>query len=297
MPFRVISGKFFCVNYAPDGDTIRFQPDNRADLALLEGVPARLNMRGHASVRFEGIDALETHFENTRQPLELARRARQAMLEYLGFRNIVWDSAQNNVISADDAVPGYLLARSTEKFGRIVAFVFPGAPAQASGSEVFVDPAMLQTSANVMLLDEGLAYATYYWSLFADLRTCLTAAVDAARHRNAGVYATDTTNSFFPVRNIGDLTEVHVIMPKLFRRSVVYVAETGSIDGFKSALGLSREPVFDLQTSNFTHFDTFVEEQAGSIRLTRKPEELVFDPMPTRPGGDFNRILEQAAPL
>ena len=68
MPFFVIAGKFHCVNYSPDGDTIRFAPNDLSELALLQGVPAKVNARGHTSVRVEGIDALETHYGAATSP-------------------------------------------------------------------------------------------------------------------------------------------------------------------------------------------------------------------------------------
>lgn len=297
MPFRVIAGRFFCVNYSPDGDTIRFGPDNLADLDFLDGVPAEVNRRGHASIRLEGIDALETHYERRHQPLELALRAREALLGYLGIRNIVWDAGQSNVVSADDGAKGYVIARSSDKYGRVIAFAFPGDPPVASGSELFVEPAMLDQSANFMLLAGGLAYPTYYWTLFAELRNHLTARVVQARAQRIGIHAVDVTTAGFDVPDMGALTDRHVIMPKLFRRASTHLAGTGSIAGFKDMLAISNEPVLDLRTANFTHFDTFVEEDGDTLRLTRLPEELVFDPMPERPGGEFNTLVNNSSSI
>lgn len=292
MPFRAISGKFHCVNYSPDGDTLRFGPDDLADLAFLSGVPAKVNGRGHASLRLEGIDALETHFEGRHQPLALANQARNAVLTFLGIQNVQWDSGQSSVVSATDGVAGYILARSTDKFGRIIAFAFPGAWTGPTGTAVFVEPATLDPSANCFLLQNGLAYPTFYWTLFADLRMHLTGIVNSARQAFTGIHAVDQTNALFTVANIGSLTDDLVIMPKLFRRASTYLASTGSIAGFKAALAANQEPVLDLQTANITHFDTFIEEQGNQIRLTRKPEELVFDPMPERPGGEFSVMVD-----
>ena len=79
-----------------------------------------------------------------------------------------------------------------------------------------------------------------------------------------------------------------------------YMVNFGTADGFKQKLEQSREPVLDLRTSNFTHFDSFVEQAEGSldVRLTREPEELVFDEMPTRPSGAFSLLMgtEPTAP-
>jgi hypothetical protein len=51
--------------------------------------------------------------------------------------------------------------------------------------------------------------------------------------------------------------------------------------------------VLDLTNSNFTHFDTFIEQEEDStkIRLTKYPEQLVFDEMPARPSNAFSAIM------
>lgn len=293
MPFHVISGSFFATNYSPDGDTIRFKPDRLDDLDLLDGVPPSPNVRGHVSLRLEGIDALETHFEGRHQPLALANAARDQLLKLVGITNVVWDAQQGSVISSTDGTPGFIASRATDKFGRIIAFAFSGAPPGATGSQIFLDTQLLDRSVNAQMIRDGLAYPTYYWGLFADLRDHLTGLVTAARAASQGIFGVDTTNTLFSVPNIGALTDQHVIMPKLFRRASTYVAAAGTIVGFKAMLEANQEPVFDLVDSNFTHFDTFVEEIGDQIRLTRLPEQLVFDPMPERPGGEFTTLVNE----
>lgn len=296
MPFQLVRGRLHALNYSPDGDTIRFEPDDEDQLGLLEGdAPAELNRRGHVSLRLEGIDALETHFEGRHQPLDLAQGARERLLALAGITGVTWDRRESTIVAAEDGTPGYILSRSTDKFGRVVAFLFAGESdleeGRDPGPEVFLDAALMARSINAKLLAEGLAYPTYYWSLFADLRDALTEVTDRARAAGAGVWARDRTNQLFAVPSMAALTDELVIMPKLFRRASVYLAGAGGIAGFKDALEESAEPVFDLRSRNFTHFDTFVEEDEGRIRLTRQPEELVFDPMPARPGGDFASLV------
>lgn len=291
MPFHVITGSFFATNYSPDGDTIRFRPDNASDLGVIEGVPPSVNARGHASLRLEGIDALETHFEGRHQPLLLANAARDRLLQLVGITNVVWDSHQGSVTSSNDGTPGFIISRATDKFGRIIAFAFTGAAPANSSAPIFLDTALVDISINAQMIRDGLAFPTYYSSLFADLRNHLTGLVAAARAAGTGVYGIDTTTTLFAVPNIGALTDQHVIMPKLFRRASAYVAAAGTIVGFKQALADNTEPVLDLTQGNFTHLDTFVEEIGNQIRLTRRPEELVFDPMPERPGGEFTALV------
>jgi endonuclease YncB( thermonuclease family) len=299
MPFTLIKGTFHVAGYSPDGDSVRFQPQNPDLLVALAGGPPRFNARGHAQLRIEGIDALETHYNppsgggSFHQPKAFAGAAMQALIAFLAIDNVVWSADGRTVVQADDGTPGYILCREVEKYGRPVAFVFAGDTTEADGSDVFLDPVRLADSYNFQALEQGLAYATFYTGLFADLRKVMGEAVLAARHQKKGLYAKDVTSSGFTVSSLGDLTDKAVILPKLFRRLSEYVSSTGTAVGFKAALEQAREPVLDLVDANFTHFDTFIEQAEGSkrIRLTRLPEQLVFGPMKDRPGNPFSTVL------
>lgn len=303
MPFTLIKGSFHVVNYSPDGDSIRFRPESRA---LVEGLAggdrARFNARGHVQLRLEGIDTLETHFSppgggspSLHQPVELARAATDALMDYLNIREVVWDGAHRNVLSAIDGTPGYILSRSVERNGRPVAFVFAGAADQEDGAPVFLNAEELAASYNFQSVDAGLAYVTFYKGLFSDLREALSARSGAARTAGRGVHARDATHSGFDAVSLGVITDEVPILPKLFRRLSDYMVNTGSAVGFKDALSAAHEPVLDLETNNFTHFDTFVHQEPGSalIRLTRLPEQLVFDETIPQPGPAFANVFNR----
>ena len=79
------------------------------------------------------------------------------------------------------------------------------------------------------------------------------------------------------VTSQADLEQSGVIFPKLFRRLTEYLAQGhADLSGFLSWLEESQEQVFDLTTSNFTHFDDVLEVNGNAVRMTRQPEELVF---------------------
>lgn len=60
MPLQLVRGRFPIHGSEPDGDSIRFVPDDPAVLtAAATGV--RLGAAGGAQVRLDAIDALETH--------------------------------------------------------------------------------------------------------------------------------------------------------------------------------------------------------------------------------------------
>lgn len=298
MPFRVIAGTFQAVNYSPDGDSLRFRPNDPELLGSLSGPRARINRRGDVQLRIEAIDTLETHYSAAGggtfgQPKDLARTARARLLEFAGITDVRWDRSDMNVVAARDGTAGHIVSRAVDKFGRPIAFVFAGDPPEQDGSDLFLDVARLRESYNHLALAEGLAYPTFYTGLFADLRDALTAATRQARAARLGIHDRDVTTAGFDATSLSAVTDEAVIMPKLFRRIVEHMVGLGTAVGFKDSLEASHEPVLDLATSNFTHFDSFVEQEPGStrIRLTREPEQLVFDAMPQRPANHFAALL------
>ena len=151
MSYTLLTGRFV-IRYAdlprqgpePDGDTVKFQPDTPA---LVEGLPRqsgrapKINARG-ISVRMEGIDTLETHFEQSHQELAGANAARDTLLGALGFSNIVFFSdLPNKVQSADqDSLRGHVLSNGIDANGRMIGFVYPGEPTQPDGADVLGSP-------------------------------------------------------------------------------------------------------------------------------------------------------------
>jgi endonuclease YncB( thermonuclease family) len=299
MPYRLIKGRYRVVNYAPDGDTIRFEPDDHAALGHLEE-EARFNARRHVPLRLEGIDALESHYSPPSgggalsQPMLLARAATDFLLDFVGIHDVVWTSERRSIVSATDGAAGHILSRSVDKYGRLIAFAYAGEANEEDGTEVFLDAARLEASYNQSALREGLAYPTFYWGLFADLRNALTATTAEARTERRGVFAEDATQTGVEVASLASITDEEVVLPKLFRRLTDFLVATGSVEGFKTAMEANREPVLDLTTRNFTHFDTFIQQDGNVVRLTRLPEEIVFDPMPTRATTSLGEMLEMA---
>jgi hypothetical protein len=65
--------------------------------------------------------------------------------------------------------------------------------------------------------------------------------------------------------------------PKPFRRLTEFLTEPQSgLAGFLAWLANTDERVLDLAQNNFTHFDTLVQVSGGKVRLTRRPEQIVF---------------------
>jgi endonuclease YncB( thermonuclease family) len=281
----VIAGRYRIRGAQPDGDSVRFYPDDPAQWRLLPG-PHRVrpNAAGGAQVRLDGVDALETHYPSAglgivHQPLPHGRSAAAALLDGLGFTGVVRATDETVTASDRDALPGHIFTRSADANGRCVAFAFTGAPPAPSGQEVFVGPDMLRQSLNLRLLADGLVYPTYYTKLFPDLREEMTAAAVAARRAGAGLWPSDATTAGFRVSGIASLTEDAVALPKLFRRLADYLAlNDGSADlaGFPDYLEARDDRLFVLSTGHATGFDFVVRVEGQRLRLTTPPEDLVF---------------------
>jgi hypothetical protein len=73
------------------------------------------------------------------------------------------------------------------------------------------------------------------------------------------------------------VTDTHVILPKLFRRLVEFLRGGRSVTGFKTFMEKKAEPITILPGAHFTHFDTVLDVQGITVRMTERPENLVFN--------------------
>src|SRR3954451_13101574 len=237
MPLHAIPGTFRILGASPDGDSIRFYPDDPQAFAKAR-IGARVNASGGAQLRFDAIDALETHYTPRsaphpwRQPTHLGNGAAGALLDLLGFAHVERD-AHGTVTAADpDRRPGYILTRFADKYGRAVSFAFAGSRDGGTDGPVFLEVPELQGSVNHRLLSAGWVYPTFYSKLFVDLRTELARVAVAAREANSGVWQDDATLSGFTVASREQLQDDVVILPKLFRRLADYLTldQPSSVD-------------------------------------------------------------------
>ncbi len=282
MGMFLIAGSFRVTGAQPDGDSIRFTPDDLSKWDLITGAnKVKRNAGGGAQLRLDAIDALETHYGNprTHQPLELAHAAADELLSWLGFTNVVRKPDETVTSSTPDVLPGYILTRAADAYGRCISLVGRGAAPHADGSQVFVNVDVLRTTANHHLISTGLAYPTYYRALFPDLRKELTAVAKQARDNGLGVWAKDSTTTGFDVTGLDVLQNDIVIVPKLFRRLVEYLhLGDNSMAGFPTFLDQAADKFFILSTGHSTTgLDAVVEVDGNKVKMTRPIEDLVFD--------------------
>jgi endonuclease YncB( thermonuclease family) len=287
MTMILIEGTFSILGAAPDGDSIRFIPNNPSLWKKLE-TKVRPNKSGGVQLRLDAIDALETHFRprvgsigTQHQPKKLAEAAAARLLDILGFDSqTVERGKEEQVKKAMPAqVPGYILTRFADTYGRAVAFAFKGKSGQPDGESTFVDKALLRQAANYQLVAEGLVYPTFYSKLYADLRRELTAAVTKARSKKLGIWAEDVTNTGFNLKSLKTITDEVEILPKLFRRLLSYLAINDgevNLDGFAEFLDANEDRLLILSEGRITGFDNLLEIDGQTIKLTEQPENLVF---------------------
>lgn len=287
MPMLLIKGTYKIIGASPDGDSVRFYPDDPDEWDLLRGRRVRRNRSGGAQLRLDGIDTLETHYRPPRgpelhQPAPFAGRAADELLSWLGFEDVRRDTHGIVTSSNPDSRPGYILTRNADIHGRCVALAGRGTDAPgSSGAFLTVTPAHLRKTANHHQLAAGLAYPTFYRNLFVELRQEMTATTQQARQADAGLWPKDQTRSGAKVEGMSTLTDTAVLLPKLFRRLADYLQLNDgdpSLEGFPAYLEQREDRLFILSTGQWTGFDTVVEVTNGNtVRLSHDPEDLVFD--------------------
>ena len=71
-----------------------------------------MNAKRYVSLRYKGIDTLETHFNpGDHQPLDLADAAADFNLAQAGITVTRWSRNRRRVLEADDNKPDYILSR------------------------------------------------------------------------------------------------------------------------------------------------------------------------------------------
>ena len=214
------------------------------------------------------------------KPLHFAHAAAAELLKWLGFRDVVREGEKVTSVRSDD-VPGFLLTRTADKYGRCVALIGRGDTPVASGNELRVDRRLLRKTANHRLIVAGLAYPTFYSKLYVDLRQELTKQASAARQGSGkGLFAQDATQNGVKVTALSSLTDQAIILPKLFRRLVDYLHLNGdnpSLAAFKPYLAQRDDRLYIISAAQKTGLDTIIDVTGQVVKLTHEPEDLIFD--------------------
>ncbi|MEM7801732.1 MAG: hypothetical protein AAF633_21230 [Chloroflexota bacterium] len=188
MSYVLIKGFFHVVGQSPDGDSIKFSAENPTlwekietdHRAIFEKNLAETDMKtgvsGVVNLRFQGIDALETHYTPSTppppsginpiggtalkkpiasryaQPHVLGKAATSCLLALIGVKQARWHRfGFIDQISVKDGrklkelgmeaefkedLPGHIIVRDVERRGRPIAWVFAGTTRTRDGSQI-----------------------------------------------------------------------------------------------------------------------------------------------------------------
>jgi len=211
------SGSLRCA--APDGDSLWFMPKNPARFDGLSKRGVRYNKGNCVQLRFEGVDALELHYQGLHQSLPQASSSRDLVIEHLGFGDVTYGGGSGMLArtAVTHPVPGYILTNGIDPHGRPISFVFAGTTSKRDGSHVELDASLLGESLNALLAERGQAYPMFYSSLPEEVRGWLGERFTAARRARRGVWRVDRTTAGTPLAGLAELEDV-ALWPKLFRR-------------------------------------------------------------------------------
>ena len=270
----------------PDGDTIKFKPHTRSLVEALprNGRPPKFTQTGITTIRFEGIDTLETHFQGTHQHETLALEARDVLLEKMGFGAVTFHEGRFTVESVENhPIPGYILTNGLDVHGRVIAFVFTGTHQAMDGSHIAVEPTMLDTSLNVTLLKEGQAYAAFYVTLPVPLREHLKTIAFAARTSGGGLWAEASATTTRPATITGaEQLQTLVMWPKLFRRLTSFYADGETdltqLDAWLQEDIRDRDDRLLLPDMQLGNMHDLIDVQGNQVSLVHRPEDIVIVP-------------------
>jgi hypothetical protein len=274
-----LRGALIVVGKSPDGDSIRFIPENPALLrGLAGGERIDPSADGSVQLRLDGIDTPETHYNGLAQPL--GDVAREELLTWCGFSDVRWSGDQ--VVSAVPAsIPAAILATMSDPNGRPIALLLKGDDLPADGASVPVDPALVERTANFALASSGAAYATVYATTAEPIREALLAPARAARDAGRGVWAIDA-DAGFELRSQASIGPGGaLILPKLFRRCTDYLR--GGMSGETLIEWLRRrqtgpnaqdDPV--IVGGETVRLSDLLRQDGRRISLTASPLDMVF---------------------
>ena len=277
--YRIIKGKFHVKGFSPDGDSIRFEALSDANWDSFKWQTKQNRKNPKKQLRFEAIDALETHYQESHQPRAFGFGALEVLLKLLGIRGVSYNLSLTEITDAADGTDGFIATNGLDMYDRPISLVFAGATALKDGSQESLAKLPMAQCANLSMARMGLAYPTFYSSMEPDLLKMFTDVATAGRQGLVGLWALDKTGGF-SIRNTTTLTDDMVILPKLFRRLTMFCLTCSSFDQLPAYMHKTQDPVQVRSTGVKTTLDKLLAISADgrNIALTQPPENLIFDP-------------------
>jgi endonuclease YncB( thermonuclease family) len=245
--------------------------------------------KGAVTVRWQGIDAPELHYEPSYPP-KLSVAEREAFKQKNGNCRQKYGEAATvalaNFVKAFNQNPLRVIVRTAvdapndvfDTYGRLIG-------------DVIVVKDGRETNVNQWLVGQGWAFPTYYDSMSASEIEQLDKLASEAKEKKLGVWkgASEDASKFDPAlkfRNHGAVEPDSgpVLMPKVFRRVATYsVAEAAQVIDETFPVYLKAKPDRCHKTPDFLkngkaaaqhRLDEFINPNS---RLTFWPQDLVFE--------------------
>jgi endonuclease YncB( thermonuclease family) len=277
MRYKIIKGSFHVSGYSPDGDSIRFKAENPAHWDFFNWKSSDKKKATRKQLRFEAIDALETHYEESHQPRSFGVAALEVLLEMIGISNVVYNIAMTKIASAKDKTEGFIASPAVDMYDRPISLVFSDDVGLADGGELDAVDLPLEASINLKLLKLGLVYPTFYSSMQDSLLEKFTSVTKEAREGKIGVWALDRTPDF-TIWNKDTIQNDIVILPKLFRRLTSFFIKESSYDRLYDYLKKAKDKVLIRSTSEKKNMNEIMEVDGRKVKFFKYPEDLIFDP-------------------
>lgn len=277
MKYKIIKGKYHVKGYSPDGDSIRFQADDPTLWEFFEWKQEKNKTRTKKQLRFEAIDALETHYEESHQPRSFGVAALEVLLDMIDIRSLSYNIALTKIVSAEDETEGYIASTALDMYDRPISLVFSGEEDFIDGQELDVEDLPLNNSVNMKLLKLGLVYPTFYSSMPEELIQKISLETKKTRKEKIGVWALDRTDDF-TLWNKDTIQNDVVILPKLFRRLTSFFIKESSYDELYNYLKKTKDKLLIRSTNEKKKMYEIIEIDGRKIKFLKKPEDLVFDP-------------------
>ncbi len=261
--------------YSPDGDSIRFQADNQEHWDFFEWKKEKNKNRKKKQLRFEAIDALETHYEESHQPRSFGVVALEVLLEMLDIDEVVYNIAISKITSASDGTTGFIASPALDMYDRPISLVFSEDMNLEDGQELSTSDLPLDSSIKLRLLKLGLVYPTFYSSMEQELIKIFSKITKKARNDKIGVWALDKTHDF-TLWNKDTIQNDIVILHKIFRRLTSFFIKESSYDELFNYLKKSRDKVLIGSTGEKKKLYEIMEIDGRKIKLLENPEDLIF---------------------
>ena len=274
--YKIIKGNFHVRGYSPDGDSIRFQADDPNHWDFLKWKTKTQKRRKKKQLRIEAIDALETHYENLRQPNAFALAALERMLELIGITDVGYNLLVTKITSANDSTSGYIACAENDVFGRPISYIFSKNALLEDGAEMPANQLPIKQSINYSLVKEGIVYPTFYTTTEPIVVDAFFQRVRYSRRSRRGIWAIDKSMGF-KLWNINTIQQDVVIFPKLFRRFASFFKHRSDINTFMDFLEDNPDPI-QLRDGTITTLRELIYKEGNKYGLKIEPEYFNFIP-------------------